>query len=716
MRTASFVKRYVIINQALVFSLNKILNIITNPYLLSLFILIPIAYLTPSQFSKYKAEIISSTPYQTDEDIFYYDLDADGTSEKIRILNKSFGGVTISVYKGEAVIDQWNFKGKFTGEGKLFFSDLDSDGLTEISLIIAEFEPCKFYLYCFDPINRKNIVYHREIESFSLHNGNWDCGGYIKYAFDYNHDGAKELYFFINSAFSLQPRNIYCYDIVNDTLIKSVESFAGLGYFISSDLNNDSIPEFYIGSMATGNAGIDLPFTDHYSYLFGFDERLTLLFNPILFSGFSSRIFLTDTYFNQRHKLFLYHYYQTPDSTPNNFIAYVNRQGEIVKKSRVGIQDCETPIIIHIPGHSNNILFRNKKRDIFYQYDSSLCLTDSIYFGEIADVQELKLDLNADGSSEYIFQSKSLKSLIITQADLTDPVELQLPGKFVLKHISMIQKSGQTYVAFLQTKDEDFYHEFTFYKNPFYPVRYLVNVGEFLVILLIVTLIARSQKIRLENKLKEERKLAELQLQATKKQLDPHFTLNLIDSIGNLYYENDRKTGNYIFGKFAGLLRQTITNSDRLIISLSEEIQFVENYLTLEQFKYGGRFDFEININGITLDRYFVPGMFVHTFVENALKHGIKHLPGKGFIQINFTNPIEGKIEISISDNGIGRDAAKKRNRLSTGKGLEMIEALKKHYNKTQKAKIDYQIIDLYDDNACATGTKVLILVSSIKQ
>jgi len=185
-----------------------------------------------------------------------------------------------------------------------------------------------------------------------------------------------------------------------------------------------------------------------------------------------------------------------------------------------------------------------------------------------------------------------------------------------------------------------------------------------------------------------------------------------MDSIGNLYYENDRKTGNYIFGKFARLLRQTITNSDRLIIPLSEEIQFVEDYLSLEQFKYGGKFDFEIITNGISLSRFFIPGMFVHTFVENAIKHGLKHSQKKGFIQINVSNTSKGRIEISIVDNGIGREAAKKKNQLSTGKGLEMIDALKKHYNKTNKYKISYQIIDLYDDNACASGTKVVILTN----
>ncbi|MBT6685406.1 MAG: histidine kinase [Bacteroidetes bacterium] len=692
--------------------INKITIILTSPFLLSLFLLIPVVYFIPTQFSKYKTELLSTTAYQSDEEIFYYDLDIDGESEKILLLNNSFDGISLSVFKQDAVINQWNFEGKICGTGNIFFSDLNSDGITEISLIMAEFNPNYFYLYSFDPINSKSFVFRKKIDSFSLHKDFWDSNSEIKYAFDNNQDGMKEIYFFITSAFSLQPRNIYCYDIKNDSLIKSIKSYASNQDLTMSDLNNDSVPEFYCGTLACGNSGFDVPFTDQFSYLFGFDEKLELLFKPKPFSGFSSRLHLHDTYFNHNHRLFLYHCYQAPDSLPNNYIAFVNKKGVLVEKCRVGQQDCYIPTILQIPGQCEYIYFRNNKRSIFYQYDSTLCLTDSIYFGEIADRVTNVLDLNDDGSPEYIFQSKALNSLIITQADLSHPVELQLPERFVIKHLSLIKNSGHAPLVFLQTKDESYYHEFKFYKNPYYTARYLMIVGDYLIILLIISFISKTQKIRLQNKLKEEKELAELQLQATKKQLDPHFTLNLMDSIGNLYYENDRKTGNYIFGKFARLLRQTITNSDRLIIPLSEEIQFVEDYLSLEQFKYGGKFDFEIITNGISLSRFFIPGMFVHTFVENAIKHGIRHSPQKGFIKINVSNTAKGRIEISIVDNGIGREAAKKKNQLSTGKGLEMIDALKKHYNKTNKYKISYQIIDLYDDNACASGTKVVILTN----
>ncbi|MBT7143759.1 MAG: hypothetical protein HN894_10500, partial [Bacteroidetes bacterium] len=121
--------------------INKITIILTSPFLLSLFLLIPVVYFIPSQFSKYKTELLSSTAYQTDEEIFYYDLDKDGTSEKILLLHNSFDGISLSVFKQDAVINQWNFEGKICGTGNIFFSDLNSDGITEISLIMAEFNP-----------------------------------------------------------------------------------------------------------------------------------------------------------------------------------------------------------------------------------------------------------------------------------------------------------------------------------------------------------------------------------------------------------------------------------------------------------------------------------------------------------------------------------------------------------------------------------------------
>ena len=101
--------------------------------------------------------------------------------------------------------------------------------------------------------------------------------------------------------------------------------------------------------------------------------------------------------------------------------------------------------------------------------------------------------------------------------------------------------------------------------------------------------------------------------------------------------------------------------------------------------------------------------MLVHTFVENAIKHGIKHLEGEGFLNINVAN--EGKsIVISVADNGIGRQKAKEYSKLSTGKGLKILDNILELYLKMKNRKISYTV----DDNIIngkAQGTKVIITV-----
>ncbi|MDO8549319.1 MAG: hypothetical protein Q7S39_04085 [Ignavibacteria bacterium] len=157
-------------------------------------------------------------------------------------------------------------------------------------------------------------------------------------------------------------------------------------------------------------------------------------------------------------------------------------------------------------------------------------------------------------------------------------------------------------------------------------------------------------------------------------------------------------------------MRQTVLNSDKIITTLSDELEYVGNYLELEKFRNGSKFCWEINLAEDIETNINIPKMLIHTFAENAIKHGLKHLEGNGKIIISIGKNLK-EYEILISDNGIGRQEAKKIEFESTGKGLGILNQILDLYYDLMKIRITYVIKDIIDGKENSSGTEVLIKI-----
>nr|WP_321406576.1 histidine kinase [uncultured Carboxylicivirga sp.] len=205
-------------------------------------------------------------------------------------------------------------------------------------------------------------------------------------------------------------------------------------------------------------------------------------------------------------------------------------------------------------------------------------------------------------------------------------------------------------------------------------------------------------------------KVRELELTAIRAQMNPHFMYNCLNSIQNLVQQNKSEEAYLYISKFAKLIRDVLKYSDKNEISLAEEIQMIENYVSLENLR------FKINFNLSTeekVDTYsiFIPPLLLQPIVENAILHGLS--PKKG--DKNLTLEIKsdsGYICIIIDDNGIGREAAQQNKSDNSGKGLsfckERLELMK------QKNQQDYRlsITDKKDNDGIALGTQLEICIA----
>lgn len=219
--------------------------------------------------------------------------------------------------------------------------------------------------------------------------------------------------------------------------------------------------------------------------------------------------------------------------------------------------------------------------------------------------------------------------------------------------------------------------------------QYLHPVRDFMISLIITGtcyisyLINQHQAVLLQNK----ELLAENvrnQYQALKNQLNPHMLFNSLNTLQSLVRENAEKAQNYI-RELSRVLRYTLQENDTHIVTLREEMNFVEAYLFLMKMRYEDNLSFRIEVDPVWMD-YCLPPLSVQTLVENALKHneisnrkpltiGIRVMgtPGSGNISLCIDNGLQPRRTASPGT-GIGLANLSKRYRLLLGKDIQITE------------------------------------------
>ena len=120
----------------------------------------------------------------------------------------------------------------------------------------------------------------------------------------------------------------------------------------------------------------------------------------------------------------------------------------------------------------------------------------------------------------------------------------------------------------------------------------------------------------------------ELQLNTLRSKIIPHFTKNVLSAIGHFAMTDKLKAGHFIsvFSKFSSL---TLANADKNYVALSVELEYIEKYLELEKMRFGDRFSYEIIVAADVNANIKIPTMTLHTYCDNAIRHGLIPKPGK---------------------------------------------------------------------------------------
>lgn len=199
---------------------------------------------------------------------------------------------------------------------------------------------------------------------------------------------------------------------------------------------------------------------------------------------------------------------------------------------------------------------------------------------------------------------------------------------------------------------------------------------------LIIFIFTTLKKVQTKNK--------KIALQSLRREMNPHFIFNSLNSVNHFIATNNELEANQYLTKFSKLMRGVMENSTEDFIPFQQELDLLQNYLALEKTRFADKFDYEIEVDeSLNMQHLQVPGMLIQPFLENAVWHGLRYRADKGFLKLSFEKS-ESHLKILIEDNGIGIEESKKQKtqhqKTREGRGmkntLERIQLLNDLYKK----------------------------------
>jgi tetratricopeptide (TPR) repeat protein len=227
------------------------------------------------------------------------------------------------------------------------------------------------------------------------------------------------------------------------------------------------------------------------------------------------------------------------------------------------------------------------------------------------------------------------------------------------------------------------------------------------------------QKLEMERtKAEFQQQATELEMQALRAQMSPHFIFNSLNSINRFILQNNKAQASEYLTKFSKLVRLILQNSRAALIPLESELESLQLYLELEAIRFEHHFDYKIIVEDeLDVSVLKVPPLIIQPYAENAIWHGLMHKEEKGNLEIELFQE-DDVLFCKITDDGIGRKKAVelKSKSASTYKSMGMRISADRIALLQQKKEADSYIIitDLVLPDGKSGGTEVVLKIPVI--
>ncbi len=210
--------------------------------------------------------------------------------------------------------------------------------------------------------------------------------------------------------------------------------------------------------------------------------------------------------------------------------------------------------------------------------------------------------------------------------------------------------------------------------------RYFVTMGVAQIVVYYATV--RKQETASANL---EAQLAQAQLEVLRSQMEPHFLFNSLNAIARLTRKDPQSAERMTF-QLAAFLRVSLECAGSREVPLSQELEFLQNYLAIQKTRFGSRLTVNVDVETVLLGIQ-VPSLILQPLAENAIRHGIACSAGPGYLKVSATRK-DGRLRIQIADNGSGLEI--KRDGGAEGFGLRNTRArLKQMYGDRQELLLE---------------------------
>ncbi len=666
--------------------------------LLLALLLFGLLYLSiPLTFSPYIVEkVITQSENSFAEHVEFADITGDGSDEVIFSGGKEHQGdihrhgcaikSSTVFFKNIRSIEQLNVPERLFSSNQFFTADFNHNGRQEVYLggVIKD----SVFLYCFEYPNLKEPFLIVPIDSIVRYEGVANLSLSIRHQLDINDNGTDEIFFSLRNSYPIYPRKIYRLDVLNEELIAS----PSVAFNISANSTTKETNNNYFTGSGSGSGNfkpwMDIPYSDYGAYLYVLNQDLQFVVPPRLMARYPNGVTSTfaygslycfiDDYISDKTTLY-------KSTLEGKFIDSTTFES-IVKP----LKFTKDTLLV---ASSTELFFvkEDLSSDIIIEFEHPLVFNTDCY-----------IDIDGDTKPELIAYNQLHGKMIIISSDFRHVVSNDI-NFYPSSSLTFKTKNQKNYFGYYINQD---HHYYQYLSNPFYPWKY-----PYLLLLAGLSLLVSFKSFSLYRKNidkahRQELEMNRYQMLAIKNQVDPHFTLNALNSIDYMYQNDEKKRANKFMVKLSRLMHQTLMNSDKMTSTLYEELDFIRTYCQLEEVRSSSQFSFEIivaeEIDPLTIE---IPKQLLFTYVENAIKHGIRPKKDGGYLCIHVSENIS-TITVRIQDNGIGFEESKKRKTSTTGKGLKILKDIIALY-KSMKGK-NIEIENISNSN----GTVINIFIS----
>ena len=218
---------------------------------------------------------------------------------------------------------------------------------------------------------------------------------------------------------------------------------------------------------------------------------------------------------------------------------------------------------------------------------------------------------------------------------------------------------------------------------------------------------------------RKKTRVAGLELQALRSQMNPHFVHNSLNAIKYYIQRNEAELSEEYLTKFSQLIRLFFDYSRRESMSLKDELHLLKLYLEIEKLRFEDKLTFSIEVDEkIDTEESFVPSMILQPIIENAVNHGVFHKKGVGNVNLKVIYLYLDSYQVVVEDDGVGINKAKFINERSSenykSKSSEVLKDRLDLLNQSNLWEVSYSILDL-SELGKGQGTRVSLLFKQIQ-